>query len=66
MNMTLTVFFEEVAEPEGRGYIAYVQEMPGAISEGDTLEEAHENLRDAIATCLRPCLRVVPERQNEK
>ena len=52
MNMTLTVFFEEVAESEGGGYIAYVQKMPGAISEGDTLEEAQENLRDAIATLL--------------
>jgi predicted RNase H-like HicB family nuclease len=52
MNMTLTVFFEEVAESEGGGYIAYVQEMPGAMSEGDTLEEAHENLRDAIVTLL--------------
>ena len=52
MNMTLTLVFEEVAESEGGGYIACVQEMPGMISEGDTLEEAHENLRDAIATLL--------------
>jgi predicted RNase H-like HicB family nuclease len=52
MDITLTAVFEEVAESEGGGYIAYVQEMPGAISEGDTLEEAQENLRDAIATLL--------------
>ena len=52
MDITLTAVFEEVAESEGGGYTAYVQEMPGAISEGDTLEEAQENLRDAIATLL--------------
>jgi predicted RNase H-like HicB family nuclease len=52
MDITLTAVFEEVAKSEGGGYIAYVQEMPGAISEGDALEEAHENLRNAIATLL--------------
>jgi predicted RNase H-like HicB family nuclease len=49
MNMTLTAVFEEVSATEGGGYVAYVEELPGAISEGDTLEEARENLRDAIA-----------------
>ena len=63
MNMTLTVFFEEVAESEGGGYIVCVQEMPGTISEGDTLEEAHENLRDAIATLLGPaCVSFLKDR----
>jgi len=38
----------------GRGwrYTAYVEELPGAISEGDTLEEARENLRDAVELLL--------------
>jgi predicted RNase H-like HicB family nuclease len=49
MNMTLTAVFEEVSAAEGGGYVAYVEELPGAISEGDTLDEARENLRDAIA-----------------
>ena len=48
MEMVLNAVFEEVAESEGGGYVAYVEELPGAISEGDTLEEARENLRDAI------------------
>ena len=46
--MTLTAVFEEVPASEGGGYVAYVEELPGAITEGDTLEEARENLRDAI------------------
>ena len=46
--MTLTAVFEEVPAADGGGYVAYTEELPGAISEGDTLEEARENLRDAI------------------
>ena len=52
MDMTLTAIFEEVAPSEGGGYVAYTEELPGAISEGETLEEARENLRDAIEILL--------------
>ncbi|HVN17367.1 MAG TPA: type II toxin-antitoxin system HicB family antitoxin [Dongiaceae bacterium] len=52
MDMTLTAVFEEVSPAEGGGFVAYAEELPGAISEGDTLEEARENLRDAIALLL--------------
>jgi len=48
MDMVLTAVYEELPEAEGGGYVAYTEELPGAISEGDTLEEARENLRDAI------------------
>jgi predicted RNase H-like HicB family nuclease len=50
--MTLTAVFEEVSESEGGGFLAYAEELPGAISEGDTLEEARDNLRDAIEILL--------------
>jgi predicted RNase H-like HicB family nuclease len=52
MDMILTAVFEEVPESEGGGFVAYTEELPGAISEGDTLEEAHENLRDAVGELL--------------
>ena len=52
MDMTLTAVFEEVPASEGGGYVAYTEELPGAISEGDTLEEARDNLRDAIELLL--------------
>jgi len=48
MEMVVTAVYEQVPESEGGGYTAYAEELPGAISEGDTLEEARENLRDAI------------------
>jgi predicted RNase H-like HicB family nuclease len=52
MAMTLTAVYEEVSESEGGGYVAYAEELPGAISEGDSLEEARANLRDAIEVLL--------------
>jgi predicted RNase H-like HicB family nuclease len=52
MNLTLSAVYEEVPESEGGGYVAYTEELPGAISEGDTLDEARRNLRDAIELLL--------------
>jgi predicted RNase H-like HicB family nuclease len=43
--MQLTAVF--VPAPEG-GFSAFVEEIPGAISEGETIEEARENLADAL------------------
>jgi predicted RNase H-like HicB family nuclease len=45
-RMKLTAAF--VPATEG-GFTALVEEIPGAISEGETIEEARENLADAIA-----------------
>jgi predicted RNase H-like HicB family nuclease len=45
MRMELTAIFREA--PEG-GYIATVREIPGALTQGDTLEEARANLQDAV------------------
>jgi predicted RNase H-like HicB family nuclease len=52
MDLTLTAVFEEGPAAEGGGYFAYTEELPGAITEGDSLEEARENLRDAIEILL--------------
>ena len=52
MELQLTAVFEEVPKAEGGGYTAFCEEIPGAISEGDTLEEARENLKDAIQLML--------------
>jgi predicted RNase H-like HicB family nuclease len=49
MTHTFTAVFE--AAPEG-GYTAFVEELPGAISQGETLEEARDNLKDAIEMIL--------------
>ena len=42
--MQLTAVYKKVPE----GYIAWVEDLPGANTQGATLEEARENLREAI------------------
>lgn len=34
------------------GYWAEVPEIPGCMTQGETLEELHANLQEAIAGCL--------------
>lgn len=46
--MTLTAVYMPVPE----GYIGFVEELPGANTQGDTLEEARENLREAVELVL--------------
>ena len=46
--MRLTAVFQEVPE----GFIAFVEELPGANTQGATLEEARENLNEAVALVL--------------
>ncbi len=48
MSLKLTAVFKKVPE----GYIGFVEELPGANTQGATLEEARENLKEAIALVL--------------
>lgn len=49
MQFEFTAVFQEA--PEG-GYVAFVEELPGANTQGETLEEARENLREAVSLVL--------------
>ena len=44
--------FTAVFERDGDGWIAYVEELSGANTQGDTLDEARENLKEAVALVL--------------
>lgn len=48
MTIELTAVY--VAVPEG--YIAYVEELPGANTQGATLKEARSNLSEAVTLVL--------------
>ena len=48
MKEQLTAVFQQVPE----GYIGFVEELPGANTQGDTLDEARENLREAVELVL--------------
>ena len=46
--MQLTAVYRKVPE----GYIAFVEEIPGANTQGDTLDEARSNLVEAVQLVL--------------
>ena len=46
--MTFTAVFMSVPE----GYIGFVEEILGANSQGETLDEVRENLREAVQLVL--------------
>ncbi len=46
--LSLTAVFMKVPE----GYVAFVEEVPGANTQGATLDEARTNLNEAVAMVL--------------
>ena len=48
MALEFTAVFRQVPE----GYIGFVEELPGANTQGATLEEARANLHEAVAMVL--------------
>ena len=53
------VFKAIIHDAEEGGYWAEVPAIPGCVTQGDTMSELHENLREAI----RGCLAVLNDRQ---
>ena len=49
MNYKVTFIF--APQPEG-GYTVTCKELPGLVTEGDSIDEALENLKDAFAATL--------------
>ena len=47
-EMQFTAVFQKVPE----GYIGWVEELPGANTQGTSLEEARENLQEAVMMVL--------------
>ncbi len=48
MEIKLTAVFQKVPE----GYIGFVEELPGANTQGATLEETRSSLKEAITLVL--------------
>lgn len=48
MQIQLTAVFRKVPE----GYVAFVEELPGANTQGSTLEETRANLEEAVSLVL--------------
>jgi predicted RNase H-like HicB family nuclease len=47
-SMKLTAVFMKVPE----GYAAFVEELPGANTQGATIDEARDNLKEAVMLVL--------------
>ncbi len=45
--------FTAVFEQDGEWWIGYVEELPGANTQGHTLAEARENLKEAVLLILQ-------------
>lgn len=59
--------FTVVLEPqEEGGYTAYVPSLKGCISEGDTKEEALQNIKEAVELYLEADVDELVEYQGEK
>ncbi len=58
LRMKLTAIFEPADEG---GYTCFVEEVPAAISQGETLDEAKANLLDALKLVLE-CQRELAEK----
>ena len=61
-EIRLTAIYEKAEEG---GYIGYVAELPGANTQGETIEETRENLKEAV-TMLLDCYREDAELRYEK
>jgi predicted RNase H-like HicB family nuclease len=48
MSIQLTAIFMKVPE----GYVAFVEELPGANTQAETLDEARANLQEAVTLVL--------------
>jgi predicted RNase H-like HicB family nuclease len=48
MDLTLNAVYLKVPE----GYVGFIEELPGANTQGATLEETRENLKEAVVLVI--------------
>ncbi|MEO8725725.1 MAG: type II toxin-antitoxin system HicB family antitoxin [Acidobacteriaceae bacterium] len=66
MRFEFTAVYEEVPQEDGGGYVAWVQELPGANTQGDTLDEARLNLQEAVRLILELNREIAVEHMKER
>ncbi len=60
MNREFTAVFEK----HGRWYIAHLEEIPGVNTQGRTLAEARENLKEALQLILKENRRLAAKKRS--
>jgi predicted RNase H-like HicB family nuclease len=61
VQLELTAVFRKVRE----GYVAFVEELPGANTQGATLDEARSNLVEAVQLVLEANRALVRQDESE-
>jgi len=54
MNKFVFMELNIILEKQEKGYTVYVPSLPGCISQGETKEEAINNIKEAILLYLEP------------
>jgi predicted RNase H-like HicB family nuclease len=62
MKLELTAVFRKVPE----GYIGFIEELPGANTQGETLEVARRNLKEAVHLVLEANRQLAREELGEQ
>src|SRR3989338_1152431 len=52
--------YEAIFDPNGAGYTVTVPKLPGLVTEGDSLKEAREKVKDAIRCYVEAVLKEKP------
>ncbi len=62
------IHIEPLSEEDGGGYVAFVPDLPGCMSDGETEQEALSNVLEAISDwldCAKSMKRPIPEPTRE-
>ncbi len=51
-DLRYSVTIEPLSEADGGGFVAFVPDLPGCMSDGETPEQALTNVLDAIETWI--------------
>ena len=61
MNLPHSIVVKHIIDETGDYYFATVSEFDGCMSHGDTWEEAHTNIMDAMELWIEGCIENVQE-----
>lgn len=57
-KLEYAVLVEPLSSDEGGGFVASVPDLPGCLSDGDSPQEALQNVQDAIAVWIDEATRL--------
>src|SRR5690606_27924749 len=57
MSMDYPIILAPLSEEDGGGYLGFAPDLPGCMSDGDTLDEALANTREAVSEWIETAQR---------